>query len=138
MTPSDTELPSSGDSSATETPRDLPADKEAAVHYVSLSEIPKRKPVPVITSAPIDYHPTPKARVALLYANLLSRYRGLDTRKRRLVIILVIGGVVALLGLIIGLSVGLTVGKKYVYLLVMRQLFFSPLYPPWSLYDLPR
>ena len=125
MAPSDTQLPSSGDSSATETPRGLPVDKETAVHYVSLSEIPKRKPVPVVTSVPVVDHPTPKARVALLYANLLSRYRGLDTRKRRLVIILAIGGVVALLGLIIGLSVGLTVGKKYVYLLVTAELFFS-------------
>lgn len=99
----------------------LSAVKDGTVAQVSLSEAPERKPLPATAAATAAANASvgggSPGGLTSLYSKLFSRYRGLDKRKRRLVIALAIVAVAALLGLIIGLSVGLTVGKKYVCIL---------------------
>ena len=88
--------------------------KETGIH-VSISEIPRRKPVPfpAISAEPLGEE-VQKQRPTL-FSDLKMKYGRLDKRKKRIVIAVAVVIVLALLALIIGLAVGLTVGKKYDY-----------------------
>lgn len=94
-------------------PKGYTSYKEMDVR-VSVSEIPKRKPVP----APVIIAEPPSEEVQrqkpALVSGLAMKYGMLDKRKKRIIIGVAALAVLALLALIIGLAVGLTTGKKYV------------------------
>ncbi|KAL1956167.1 hypothetical protein VTO42DRAFT_7602 [Malbranchea cinnamomea] len=94
---------------------DVACNKEAGFQ-VSISEIPRRKPVPpqkdpASLSPAVGEHWQQTTKPSL-YSRLSAIYASLDTRKKRIVLGVAALIVIALLALIIGLAVGLTVGKK--------------------------